>query len=91
MRYIGKYESFFDVDAVVAKIARFWKDDQVDELIKAEKIEWSDNYGNLGNGEAEDHVVSVLVSWYESKYGRVEDKDSLKNAIRQHYKSLSVE
>lgn len=90
MRYIGKYESFFDADAAVAVIAREWTDEKVDGLLESEKQEWSDGYSEIGNGEAEEHVIAFLVSWYESKHSRVTDKESLYDAIREHYKSIFV-
>ncbi len=90
MRYIGKYESFFDVDAAVAVIAREWTDEKVEGLLDSEKQEWSDEYSENGNGEAEEHVISLLISWYESKYARVSDKEKLSDVIREHYKSIFV-
>lgn len=91
MRYIGKYESFFDVDAVVAVIAREWTDEKVEGLLDSEKKEWSEEYSDNGNGEAEEHVISSLISWYESNHNkRISDKQTLSEAIREHYKSIFV-
>lgn len=89
MRLIKKYESFFDADMAVVEIGRKFNAEKVRQMISEEMSEWSDDYETNGNGEAEEHVIGALVSWYERSAGKKLDGQqsaSLEDAIRAHYK-----
>ena len=91
MRYLRKYESFFDVDMAVVEIGKKFSEQIVRDMISNEMIEWSDSYGENGNGEAEDQVITNMISWYEKHSNKTLDEsqtDSLEDAIRAHFNIL---
>jgi len=88
MRLIKKYESFFDADQAVVEIGKQYSDSKVLSLIADESAEWSDSYGEIGNGEAESHVIATMISWCEKKSGKkLSDFEyaSLEDALKIHY------
>lgn len=91
MRYLRKYESYFDVDQAIVEIGKEFGQDSVNAMIAKESDEWSDSYADLGNGEAEEQVIEHLISWYEKSTGRKLEESqraSLEDAIRSHFEIL---
>lgn len=91
MRLIKKYESFFDADLAVVEIAKNFSEESVGQMLEEEMSEWSDNYGENGNGEAEEQVMARMISWWEKKSGKTLDDQqtaSLEDAIRAHFNIL---
>lgn len=92
MRYIKKYEGFFDPAQALVSIGKEFSESRISDLLAEEREEWSDNYGDVGNGEAEEQVIERMISWYESNHKtRLDDaqKSALTDAIKEHFKLLS--
>lgn len=91
MRLIKKYESFFDADLAVVDIAKNFSEAKVRQMLDEEMSEWGDNYGEHGNGEAEEQVIASLISWWEKKFGKTLDESqiaSLEDSVRAHFNIL---
>lgn len=91
MRYIRKYESFFDADLAVVEIAKKFSESEVKKMLDEEISEWSDNYSVHGNGEAEEQVITRLISWWEKQSNNTLDElqtASLEDALRAHFNIL---
>ena len=91
MRLIKKYESFFDTDLAIVEIGKNFTEDRVRQMLEDEMSEWSDNYGEFGNGEAEEQVIEHMISWYEKSSRKVIDeaqRAGLQDAIRAHFNIL---
>lgn len=88
MRYVRTYEGFFDVDHAVVAIGKRFGEEEVLRMRDQEAAEWSDDYESNGNGEAEEHTLASLVSWYERAHSRLDDgqREELERALAAHYK-----
>jgi hypothetical protein len=92
MKWIKKYEGYFDPESALYKIADHYTEDVISKMLADEREEWSDNYNDYGNGEAEDHVIENLITWYEKESGqKLNDyqRDGLVNSIKDRYKVLA--
>ena len=89
MRHIKKYERFFDPEQALVSIGQEFSENRISEMLADERDEWSDNYGELGNGEAEDQVMEQIISWYERTHKtELEEiqKRNLIETIKKHFK-----
>lgn len=91
MRYVRTYEGFFDKDHAVVAIGKKFGEAEVMSMYEKEKKEWSDDYEGNGNGEAEEHVLASLVSWYEKNHSNLDEDQAkeLEDALKSHYKFLA--
>lgn len=91
----------FDVVSASSKVREEYPESKVKEMIDEEIIggcwvdsDWEEEYESefdwyceFGHGEAEDVVLSDIISWYQIKYGKLETDDEveLDNSIRDEY------
>lgn len=89
MKYIKEYNGYFDPEHAVVQIGKEYSHSKVLSMIGEEAGEWSDKYDQVGNGEAEEHVIATLISWWERKYGNVlddADYSKLESTLISHYR-----
>ena len=84
MKFIKKFnenvESEFDLDLAITKIKEQFSDEEVisnydEEILNWVEEDWADDYDSEydwyidhNNGEAQDVVVSDIISWYKGEF-----------------------
>jgi hypothetical protein len=90
MKYLKHFESIeFDIDFAISKIKEQFSDDTICNMLDEEILEWVDSdwieeyesehdwYVDHNNREAEDIVIEQIITWYENKYGHLNERDKL--------------
>ena len=97
MKHLRKYNESseneeYDLDFVMAKIKEEFTTEKVKELLNTEGKEWSDDYEENGNGEAEDVIIDQLIEWFESKYKPLGDDSytEIRDILQQEYEFLNI-
>jgi hypothetical protein len=94
MKYLKKYNESNDTHHAIVKVKGNFTEEIVSEMLADEVKEWTDetNYKDFSNGEAEEIVISQLISWYEKEFSKnlsSKQVNDLQDAIKQEYKSLN--
>ena len=101
MKFIKKFnenvESEFDLDLAITKIKEQFSDEEVisnydEEILNWVEEDWADDYDSEydwyidhNNGEAQDVVVSDIISWYKGEFSKelsLEEHSDSYNAIK---------
>lgn len=95
MKYLRKYNELNeeqDLDFVLAKIKEEFPTDKVKESFDKEMIEWSEDYSNSGNGEAQDIILNQMIGWFELKYSKLSDEifEEVYNKLQKEYDFLDL-
>jgi hypothetical protein len=95
MKYLRKYNESNEeqnLDFVLAKIKDQFSIDDVKESYEKETTEWSDDYSNTGNGEAQDVILDQMIGWFESNHNRLSPDVSKEvyNKLQQEYELLNI-
>lgn len=104
MKFIKKFnenvESEFDLDLAITKIKEQFSDEEVisnydEEILNWVEEDWADDYDSEydcyidhNNGEAQDVVVSDIISWYKGKFSKelsLDEYSDLYDAIKSEY------
>lgn len=93
MKYLRKYNESNeeqDLDFVLAKIKEEFPTDKVKEAFDKEMLEWSDDYTNTGNGEAQDIILNQMIGWFELKHSKLSDEvsEEVYNKLQEEYDFL---
>ena len=94
MKYLRKYNEStgFDIDFAIVKIREHFSESDVVEMLKKEISEWSDNYSDDGNGEAEEVVIHKMIGWFKKEFSKqLEESDfaALEDEIKATYQALN--
>lgn len=95
MKYLRKYNESNEqqnLDFVLAKIKEEFDIDKVKETYEKEMTEWSDDYPNSGNGEAEDIILNQMIGWFELKHSKLSDElfEEVYNKLQEEYEFLNI-
>lgn len=104
MKFIKKFnenvESEFDLDLAITKIKEQFSDEEVisnydEEILNWVEEDWADDYDSEydwyidhNNGEAQDVVVSDIISWYKGEFSKelsLDEYSDLYDAIKSEY------
>ena len=104
MNFIKKFnenvESEFDLDLAITKIKEQFSDEEVisnydEEILNWVEEDWADDYDSEydwyidhNNGEAQDVVVSDIISWYKGEFSKelsLDEYSDLYDAIKSEY------
>ncbi len=104
MKYIKNYnesvESEFDLDLAITKIKENFSEEEVvssydEEILNWVEEDWADDYDSEyewyvdhNNGEAQDVVISDIISWYKKESGKelsIDEYSELYEAIKVEY------
>ena len=104
MKFIKKFnenvESEFDLDLAITKIKEQFSDEEVisnydEEILNWVEEDWADDYDSEydwyidhNNGEAQDVVVSDIISWYKKEFNKelsLDEYSDLYDAIKSEY------
>ncbi len=104
MKFIKKFnenvESEFDLDLAITKIKEQFSDEEVisnydEEILNWVEEDWVDDYDSEydwyidhNNGEAQDVVVSDIISWYKGEFSKelsLDEYSDLYDAIKSEY------
>ena len=104
MKFIKKFnenvESEFDLDLAITKIKEQFSDEEVisnydEEILNWVEEDWADDYDSEydwyidhNNGEAQDVVVSDIISWYKGEFNKelsLDEYSDLYDAIKSEY------
>lgn len=90
MRYLKRYNENVVEDInhqAFVKIREYFTSEIVDEMLSKEKNEWSDDYSDNSNGEAEEIVIHQMISWYKKEYKNLnsDEESKLENVLKQQY------
>lgn len=98
MKYLKKYnESKEDKFLAFTKIQNEFKHDKVKSMLEDEIKEWitdnedSDYYYKSANGEAEDIIINIMISWFEKKYNKLSEEEinDVKKLLLEEYDFLN--
>lgn len=104
MKFIKKFnenvETEFDLDLAITKIKEQFSDEEVisnydEEILNWVEEDWADDYDSEydwyidhNNGEAQDVVVSDIISWYKGEFSKelsLDEYSDLYDAIKSEY------
>lgn len=104
MKFIKKFnenvESEFDLDLAITKIKEQFSDEEVisnydEEILDWVEDDWEEDYDSEydwyvdhNNGEAQDVVISDIISWYKKEFNKelsIDDHSELHDAIKSEY------
>jgi len=93
MKYLRKYNESNeeqDLDFVLVKIKEEFPTEKVKEAFDKEMLEWSDDYTNTGNGEAQDIILNQMIGWFELKHSKLSDEvsEEVYNKLQEEYDFL---
>ncbi len=96
MKYLRKYNESNgeqDLDFVLAKIKEEFPIDKVKETYDKEVDEWSEDYTNSGNGEAQDVILNQMIGWFELKHSSLSDElfEEVYNKLQEEYEFLNID
>lgn len=108
MKHLKKFNENvkeFDLEFAISKIKDKYSDDDVISRFDEEILEWVDSdweneydseydwYIDHNNGEAQDVVITELISWYKKEFGKISSDNSsdLFDKIKEEYDCLNYQ